>query len=751
MEEGKLTMFGKTYNTVGNTDSNFLIRTKGDLKVQWGGKFIDVIKNGKLASADKGILKTVSSSDDISDNGIYLITREEGNEVWVSIDGTRVNISEEVGTTYVSFLTKQKEITADQKYTALTNAGFYYETLEDAQEAGVKAGIIFIAGENKLYVAKRGQLIEYASADSSEEQNTYFDEITIKDLEILENGSDMTISSPSLLVEINKQRAILVGDQTRFYLNLTMAPNTFIQSDNASQNAGYRLYTQSNVSILEIDKIIVRDSIELPSKYIEVTVNQFRTLIEQEQLEPDQQYRLYDFKNFWELTEAFEARPLIVTARTKNSYYTDQCFFQEDLQCVVSYDVSYNSEYVINGETVQSLGLITRMKDANNNECNYNFKHLQFYIDGNWVYTFQGKLAAYSGNIVELGNIRVETNIDGVPIVLEDGDGQATFTTPCHKNIFSQQGTPIHIGEDFNENTCIKTWNPIAYYKVKECLFKDEVFKTIFNSPLVGCTFEYPVSDTNLFFDTTLTFKNCQFLEPVMGEVSPIDTHTRELLQSDEPKQITFQVVNGVQKLVVLSNSILAIPSGSIIMWHGTEIPYGWAICDGENGTPNLVGKFIKAVAVTEQVGEVSSELNDNNELTILQENLPKHSHPHSAHIHNIEGTISGTTDSSGELEAVFKQDNYNYGIESDSKIVVTSVTDAEVTNSTVQSVANIQAQGGTTVGGSHTHYFSTNVEDSLITSATTSTEQVLPNSEWPNKPIKIEPRSYALVFIMKL
>nr|DAF44474.1 MAG TPA: hypothetical protein [Podoviridae sp. ct8Lf7] len=33
MSEGKLTMFGKSFTTVGSTDANFLIRTKGDLKV----------------------------------------------------------------------------------------------------------------------------------------------------------------------------------------------------------------------------------------------------------------------------------------------------------------------------------------------------------------------------------------------------------------------------------------------------------------------------------------------------------------------------------------------------------------------------------------------------------------------------------------------------------------------------------------------------------------------------------------------
>jgi hypothetical protein len=37
------------------------------------------------------------------------------------------------------------------------------------------------------------------------------------------------------------------------------------------------------------------------------------------------------------------------------------------------------------------------------------------------------------------------------------------------------------------------------------------------------------------------------------------------------------------------------IPSGCILMWHGTiaTIPTGWALCNGQNGTPDLRDKFI--------------------------------------------------------------------------------------------------------------------------------------------------------------
>ena len=34
-------------------------------------------------------------------------------------------------------------------------------------------------------------------------------------------------------------------------------------------------------------------------------------------------------------------------------------------------------------------------------------------------------------------------------------------------------------------------------------------------------------------------------------------------------------------------------PIGTVILWSSSTIPDGWQVCDGTNGTPNLVDKFI--------------------------------------------------------------------------------------------------------------------------------------------------------------
>lgn len=40
-------------------------------------------------------------------------------------------------------------------------------------------------------------------------------------------------------------------------------------------------------------------------------------------------------------------------------------------------------------------------------------------------------------------------------------------------------------------------------------------------------------------------------------------------------------------------NGIGLVPVKGIIMWSGSTVPEGWALCDGQNGTPDLRGRFI--------------------------------------------------------------------------------------------------------------------------------------------------------------
>jgi hypothetical protein len=113
---------------------------------------------------------------------------------------------------------------------------------------------------------------------------------------------------------------------------------------------------------------------------------------------------------------------------------------EEDTDYIISYDISYDKTYTIDGTNVQALGLITKMTDKYGNSCNYNFKHLKFLRDGIWNYTFGGSdntnSNVFYNNTINLSNIRVEINHNGTVLTLEDLPNYAILETPCYGNSF---------------------------------------------------------------------------------------------------------------------------------------------------------------------------------------------------------------------------------------------------------------------------------------------------------------------------
>ena len=98
------------------------------------------------------------------------------------------------------------------------------------------------------------------------------------------------------------------------------------------------------------------------------------------------------------------------------------------------------------------------------------------------------------------------------------------------------------------------------------------------------------------------------------------------------------------QKVDASINNAL-VPINGIIMYSGlqADIPANWAICDGNNGTPNLVNKFVVAAASfdvgTEEwrtsVDGTSKESGGAATKTLGTNELPSHTHS--------VGTLSGS------------------------------------------------------------------------------------------------------------
>lgn len=226
---------GKSSNILGEKDSALILRGSS-IKIQWGNKFIDVVKNGKIAAEHEKILKTSDSIESVNTDGIYLI--EEN--VWAVIDGVKVQLCGD-GTTYVSFLTEQKS-TAEQKDRALTNIGFYYNTLEEAKNAGIISGIIYVKNDNKLYFIKDGNISEYLRPQNTVEKETPITELYIEDYS-LQVGGDQYITCKDNEISVHKMAIFENG----------------IYSIGSSSEHGYRLYMNNGESYLEVDNIIERN------------------------------------------------------------------------------------------------------------------------------------------------------------------------------------------------------------------------------------------------------------------------------------------------------------------------------------------------------------------------------------------------------------------------------------------------------------------------------------------------------------
>ena len=69
------------------------------------------------------------------------------------------------------------------------------------------------------------------------------------------------------------------------------------------------------------------------------------------------------------------------------------------------------------------------------------------------------------------------------------------------------------------------------------------------------------------------------------------------------------------------------IPVGGIIMWSGSSVPEGWALCNGQksNGvqTPNLCNRFIVGSGIEYNVGATGGA----KEVTLTESQMPKHRH----------------------------------------------------------------------------------------------------------------------------
>lgn len=640
-------LFGRTYSTVGNSDSDFIIKTRGQVKVQWGKKFIDIIKDGKL-NVDVSFIGSVDSYNDIgSKDGLYYV-KEDGS-IYLVVNGNKINILGDVDGTYVSFASKQD--TADeQKGQASKNLGIRYSSKDEATEYGVTNGIVFLEDANRWYIVEDGVFTLYPS----ELESPYKKQLIISKEDnsigalvisgqgngnalIFNAGSDtLSIYKDFDNYSIDSSSPIITTVRTTSTAELgldglSLSKSLFcdsIESSSASDSTGFKLYMLDGKSILSIDQLMVRES----SDIVDITYEELVTLMDSTNLSTATRYRITDFQNEWELTTEEDVidedeqavdengdplwqdedetipviavhkntHPLIVSAIT-TSKLSGTGTFDDNREWKVEYDPYYNETLSINRydesgnfiETVEltAKGRITRLTDEKGNSCNYDFKHLKFKIteDGvdKWIYTFRNGEEDLSLTDTCKNNVLTVNNyeIKSETVTVRDNGNIVTLQGTLSDNNFGTINSNFNFSGTANKLNVSGTLENVTF---KEDSTIDEVAirsltNVTFNESFSRTTFHSDINDVD--FDTTVY----------------------ALLYDNEKVKDVYYNNNTVSVICIpdMSTATSGIPAGTIVMYNGTSgIPAGWAICDGTEGTPNLTGNFIKASETAGETGE---------------------------------------------------------------------------------------------------------------------------------------------------
>lgn len=640
-------LFGRTYSTVGNSDSDFIIKTRGQVKVQWGKKFIDIIKDGKL-NVDASFIGSVDSYNDIgSKDGLYYV--KENGSIYLVVNGNKINILGDVDGTYVSFASKQD--TADeQKGQASKNLGIRYSSKDEATEYGVTNGIVFLEDANRWYIVEDGVFTLYPS----ELESPYKKQLIISKEDnsigalvisgqgngnalIFNAGSDtLSIYKDFDNYSVDSSSPIIttVGTTSTAELGLdglSLSKSLFcdsIESSSASDSTGFKLYMLDGKSILSVDQLMVRES----SDIVDITYEELVTLIDSTSLSTATRYRITDFQNEWELTTEEDVidedeqavdengdplwqdedetipviavhkntHPLIVSAIT-TSKLASTGTFDDNREWKVEYDPSYNETLSVNRydesgnfiETVElaAKGRITRLTDEKGNSCNYDFKHLRFKIteDGvdKWIYTFRNGEEDLSLTDTCKNNVLTVNNyeIKSETVTVRDNGNIVTLQGTLSDNNFGTINSNFNFSGTANKLNVSRTLENVTF---KENSTIDEVAirsltNVTFNESFSRTTFHSDINDVD--FDTTVY----------------------ALLYDNEKVKDVYYNNNTVSVICIpdMSTATSGIPAGTIVMYNGTSgIPAGWAICDGTEGTPNLTGNFIKASETAGETGE---------------------------------------------------------------------------------------------------------------------------------------------------
>lgn len=559
----KVPLFGKVFATVGNKFSDLVLRTKGDIKIQWGNKYIPLIKDGKLAVENKFIYSTdkVGKKD-----GIYVVNSGDSQSIILVSGGNEFTLggdsSEGVSYTVV------QEKTIEERSTAQQNVGLISNSIG---ELGISTGVTYSIADNKLYTVLNGELY----SPTAELPNPLTKQLVIQ----TNDGS-----TGSLVIRGDREDKGIILNNTKLYeesarfhvsTDSYIHGNLFIGGDSGTiptDGVGIILgdatiYNwKATLNLIAGNGVYIRDVLYVGQNPT--------TQLREDKVQTD-------------LVQANTIRPLdrsfSLTTQDGYSTLTVDNIIEEDP--IICDNIAYPDWFFNINNTIKSY------------RCDTN--SLKFYISLYFKNEFN------TGDIVRVFFIK-----ESQP--LEVQEVYFTIETFEGTEMVMSVNTNIKLGGSyFVENPFIPALD--LQGKQIQLVYREntKLFKYDRRSISWASTSDVDLSET---VSTKIGFIS----DDDIGVYSDNANFKVAKYTSDYNLPVTDNSTN----LASTEWFHKALPKGSIIMFNGSVIPEGWHICDGNDGTPNLIDKFIKGTSLG-NVGDTGGST----EITLTIENLPEHTH----------------------------------------------------------------------------------------------------------------------------
>lgn len=328
---------GRDMNFFGSKEKDFVIQTKGRVKINFGDKFIELFNGSKFTVGNSDAIKTTNGEPSSTDpDGFYFdentgtLYLKIGDKVYEIFSNAKLKDG------FISYKEEQS-LNGNEQVLAKENIGSIFNTPEEAKSSG-GSGVVYIKNENKAYILQNGILYPITNnteinigGDSEGDDSYYFDKtVTIDiddegialiieglrkyirvgtednhtDIYQTENGGAID-SDKSLTIKIDGKDQIIIKDGNINFNSIINALKGIITDEIYSSNfkeneSGWGIWIdkETGESYLQVDHIL--SNLEIQPVYL-----RYQEAVELAvlgKISIGTTYVITDYQNEWEIT-----------------------------------------------------------------------------------------------------------------------------------------------------------------------------------------------------------------------------------------------------------------------------------------------------------------------------------------------------------------------------------------------------------------------------------------------------------------